>query len=71
MFESRQVNISRNNISRLALVALGTIFVAGLFIIAFDQGHTFSLAFGEQAFTDQYLHELTHDLRHAAGFPCH
>ncbi|MDH5659041.1 MAG: CbtB-domain containing protein, partial [Nitrosopumilus sp.] len=22
-------------------------------------------------FTDLYLHELTHDMRHAAGFPCH
>jgi len=26
---------------------------------------------GEQAFIDQFLHELTHDMRHAAGFPCH
>ncbi|MBT5278305.1 MAG: CbtB-domain containing protein, partial [Nitrosopumilus sp.] len=20
---------------------------------------------------DLYIHELTHDMRHAAGFPCH
>jgi len=25
----------------------------------------------EQAFEDLYIHELTHDMRHAAGFPCH
>ncbi|MFB5606478.1 MAG: CbtB-domain containing protein, partial [Candidatus Nitrosomaritimum yanchengensis] len=37
----------------------------------FDQGHIFSLVYGEQAFTDLYIHELTHDMRHAAGFPCH
>ena len=26
---------------------------------------------GEQAFVEKFLHELTHDIRHAAGFPCH
>ena len=44
---------------------------AGLFVVGFDQGHIFSLVYGEQAFEDLYIHELTHDMRHAAGFPCH
>ncbi|HIE46876.1 MAG TPA: CbtB-domain containing protein, partial [Nitrosopumilus sp.] len=22
-------------------------------------------------YADLYIHELTHDMRHAAGFPCH
>jgi cobalt transporter subunit CbtB len=26
---------------------------------------------GEQAFDEMFIHELTHDMRHAAGFPCH
>ena len=53
------------------LVTLVSIFVLGLFVIGFDQGHIFSIIQGEQAFIDQFLHELTHDIRHAAGFPCH
>ena len=54
-----------------AIVALALVFILGLFIVAYDQGHIFSIVQGEQAFTDQFMHELTHDLRHAAGFPCH
>jgi len=50
---------------------MAIIFAAGLFVVGFDQGHIFSLVYGEQAFTDLYIHELTHDMRHAAGFPCH
>jgi len=50
---------------------LALIFAFGLFVVGFDQGHIFSVAFGEQAFEDLYIHELTHDMRHAAGFPCH
>ncbi len=35
------------------------------------QDHIFSVVYGEQAFVDLTIHELTHDMRHAAGFPCH
>ena len=45
------------------VVVLG-IFVAGLFVVGYDQGHIFSLVYGEQAFEDLYIHELTHDMRH-------
>ena len=43
----------------------------GIFAIGFDQGNLFSIVLGQEAFGDMYLHELTHDMRHAAGFPCH
>jgi len=43
----------------------------GIFAIGFDQGQMFSLVFGQESFDAMYLHELTHDMRHAAGFPCH
>lgn len=66
-----QVTISPRKVPVAAIVVLGLVFAVGLFIVGFDQGHIFSIAFGEQAFEDMYLHELTHDLRHAAGFPCH
>ena len=71
MSQSRQINVSKNSVPVTAIVALAIIFVAGLFVVGFDQGHIFSLVYGEEAFQDLYLHELTHDMRHAAGFPCH
>ena len=71
MSESRQISVSRNGVSKLAIIALAFVFAAGLFVVGFDQGHIFSLVYGEQAFADLYIHELTHDMRHAAGFPCH
>jgi len=71
MFESRQINVSKTGVSKIAILALAIVFAAGLFVVGFDQGHIFSLVYGEQAFTDLYIHELTHDMRHAAGFPCH
>ena len=60
-----------NTIPKVALAALVTVFIIGLFVVGFDQGHIFSVIYGESAFADQFLHELTHDMRHAAGFPCH
>jgi hypothetical protein len=71
MSESRQINVSKSGVSKLAILALAIVFAAGLFLVGFDQGHIFSLVYGEQAFEDLYIHELTHDMRHAAGFPCH
>jgi len=71
MSESRQLTVSKTSVSKLAILALTVVFAVGLFVVGFDQGHIFSLVYGEQAFTDLYIHELTHDMRHAAGFPCH
>ncbi len=55
----------------MAIIVLAAVFAAGMFVVGFDQGHIFSLVYGEQAFVDLYIHELTHDMRHIAGFPCH
>jgi ABC-type uncharacterized transport system permease subunit len=71
MSQSKEINVSKNTVPILAIVALAIVFAFGLFLVGFDQGHVFSIAFGEQAFEDLYIHELTHDMRHAAGFPCH
>ena len=40
-------------------------------LLAFDQGHLLSLVQGHTAFDTNFIHELVHDARHAAGFPCH
>ena len=67
----KQTTITNNAISKVAIAVLAVVFSFGLFIVGFDQGHIFSLVMGEQAFNEMFIHELTHDMRHAAGFPCH
>jgi len=57
----------------------GTLIYAGaallslvaFYIVALDQGHLLSLVQGNAAFQTNFIHELVHDARHAAGFPCH
>lgn len=71
MSQSGQITESKNSIPVIAIIALAIIFAVGVFVVGFDQGHIFSLVYGDQAFQDMYIHELTHDMRHAAGFPCH
>ncbi len=71
MSQSRQINVSKSGVPIIAIVALAIVFAVGLFLVGFDQGHIFSIVYGEQAFEDLYIHELTHDMRHAAGLPCH
>ena len=66
-----QLTKTFETIPKVALAVLVTVFVIGLFVVGFDQGHIFSIIYADTSFTDQFLHELTHDMRHAAGFPCH
>jgi cobalt transporter subunit CbtB len=66
-----QTTITTSSVSKISIVTLALIFGFGLFIVGFDQGHIFSVVMGEQAFDEMFIHELTHDMRHAAGFPCH
>ena len=63
--------ITQVGIPKLGIAILAIIFGVGLFVVGFDQGHIFSIVMGETAFDEMLIHELTHDLRHAAGFPCH
>ena len=67
----KQTTITKSGVSKTAILVLALIFGFGLFIVGFDQGHIFSVVMGEQAFNEMFIHELTHDMRHAAGFPCH
>ncbi len=66
-----QTTLNKYGISKIGIAALAFIFALGIFVVGFDQGHIFSLVEGEQAFDNMFIHELSHDLRHAAGFPCH
>ena len=71
MLSQNQNLVTKSAVPKLAITVLAVIFTIGLFVVGFDQGHIFSLVMGESAFDEMLIHELTHDLRHAAGFPCH
>jgi len=71
MSQSKEITITETKIPIFAIAILAVIFTVGVFVVGYDQGHIFSIVLGEQAYEDLYIHELTHDMRHAAGFPCH
>ena len=55
-------------------VAIGfliAVLVFTMFVVGYDQGQLFSVVEGQSAFDTMWIHELTHDMRHATGFPCH
>jgi hypothetical protein len=54
-------------------VPMGLVLLSllGLYGLALDQGWLLSWFQGAQAFDLNFIHELVHDTRHAAGFPCH
>ena len=68
---SKQINKQVGNVPKIAVGILVGILLFGMFIVGYDQGHLFSLAQGQKAFDTKWIHEFSHDLRHAAGFPCH
>ncbi len=66
--------------TQLAMQATGTrgvlagavvLSLFALYLLALDQGFFLSLFQGNVAFDMNLLHELVHDARHVAGFPCH
>ena len=71
MSQYRGITITKSGVPIYALILLAGIFAFGLFFVGYDQGHLFSVVMGEMAFDEMLIHELTHDMRHAAGFPCH
>ena len=67
----KQVQISETQVPKAAIGLLIFVLIFGLFIVGYDQGQLFSIVQGEQAYNDLWIHEFSHDMRHAAGFPCH
>jgi hypothetical protein len=66
-----QLTKQPTKVPKIAVSLLLGILVFGMFMVGYDQGHLFSLAQGEQAYEDLWMHEFYHDMRHAAGFLCH
>tara|TARA_Y100000590_G_scaffold165402_1_gene189425 strand:- start:1387 stop:1620 length:234 start_codon:yes stop_codon:yes gene_type:complete len=71
LLATTDLKLQTSHISKIAILVLSIVFGFGLFVVGFDQGHLLSPVFGESAFDEMLIHELTHDMRHAAGFPCH
>ena len=71
MSKSEQITRTVDKPPILAVALLAVVFAFGLFIVGYDQGHIFSVIQGVVAYEELYIHVLTHDMRHAAGFPCH
>ena len=67
----KQLQTSSTKVSKPAIGLLIFILLFGLFIVGYDQGHLFSLVQGQKAYDNLWIHEFSHDMRHAAGFPCH
>jgi len=66
-----QIIKESSGLPKIAVGILLAVLLFGMFIVGYDQGQLFSLVEGQKAFDDLWMHEFYHDLRHAAGFPCH
>jgi uncharacterized membrane protein SpoIIM required for sporulation len=66
-----QIQIAETKIPKSTIGLLIFVLFFGLFVVGYDQGQLFNLVQGEQAYNDLWIHEFSHDMRHAAGFPCH
>ena len=58
----------RQSKARIGVALLG---LFALYVVALDQGQLLSVVQGSLAFDQNLIHEVLHDVRHAAAFPCH
>lgn len=63
--------IQKDRIPKMSIAILAIIAIFSIYVVGYDQGQLFSLVQGTEAFDTMWLHEFTHDVRHASGFPCH
>jgi hypothetical protein len=67
---------SSGGVPRIAVGILLGVLAFGVFIVGFDQGEMLGFTVpadgsrGSERGTN-WAHEFYHDMRHAAGFPCH
>jgi hypothetical protein len=75
MSESNQITKTSAGVPKIAVGILLGVLAFGVFMVGFDQGEVFGLTVpadgsGENPGTN-WSHEFYHDMRHAAGVPCH
>jgi Probable cobalt transporter subunit (CbtB) len=72
----KQVTKESSNVPKIAVGALLVILAFGMFVVGYDQGQLAQALFVPMGIHLNHnqlmmIHEFNHDLRHAAGFPCH
>lgn len=72
----KQITKETGSVSKTAVGVLLAILAFGMFVVGYDQGQMAQALFAPMGIHlnhDQLMmiHEFNHDLRHAAGFPCH
>ncbi len=72
---NRQITKEASAIPKKAVGILLAVLAFGVFMVGFDQGEALGISVpvdgsGESPGTN-WSHEFYHDMRHAAGFPCH
>jgi len=70
---SKQITKETTNVPKIAVGILAGILVFGMFVVGYDQEQLAQAVLSPFGIHAQLmlLHEFNHDLRHAAGFPCH
>ena len=64
-----QIALAGSN--RYLIAAALLAFLLVYYLLAVDNGLLLGLVQGKLAFDQNFIHELVHDARHSAGFPCH
>jgi hypothetical protein len=72
----KQITKETGSVSKIAVGVLLAILVFGTFVVGYDQGQLAQALFAPMGIHLNHnqlmmIHEFNHDLRHAAGFPCH
>jgi hypothetical protein len=76
MSESNQITAKSSiGVSKTAVGILLAVLAFGVFMVGFDQGEVFGFTVPADGSGgspgNNWPHEFYHDMRHAAGFPCH
>jgi hypothetical protein len=72
----KQITKESSNVPKISVGVLLGILAFGIFIVGYDQGQLAQALFVPMGIHLNHnqlmmIHEFNHDLRHAAGFPCH
>ena len=73
---AKQITKETGSVSKIAVGVLLAILAFGMFVVGYDQGQMAQALFAPMGIHLNHnqlmmIHEFNHDLRHAAGFPCH
>jgi putative cobalt transporter subunit CbtB len=72
----KQITKESSNVPKISVGVLLGILAFGMFVVGYDQGQLAQALFVPMGIHLNHnqlmmIHEFNHDLRHAAGFPCH